>query len=57
MGCYYHHCPCQETRPSLSDKEVKCGNKRQEMDETRRDDIRGKGYEIVEMGECEWWRL
>ena len=57
MGCYYHYCPCQETRPSLSDKEVERGNKRREMDEMRRDYIRGKGYKIVEMWECEWWRL
>ena len=28
MGFYYHYCPCQETRPSLSDKEVERGNKR-----------------------------
>ena len=22
IGCYYHYCPCQETRPCLSEKEV-----------------------------------
>ena len=20
MGCYYHYCPCQEARPSLTEK-------------------------------------
>ena len=22
MGCYFHYCPCQETRPSLTDNEI-----------------------------------
>ena len=33
------------------------GNKRREMDEMRRDYIRGEGFKIVEMWECEWWKL
>ena len=28
MGCYNHFCPCQETRPSLSDEDIERGNKR-----------------------------
>ena len=56
MGCYYHFCPCQETRPSLSDEDIERGNKRREMDDLRREYIREKGYKIEEMWECEWWQ-
>ena len=31
--------------------------KKRQQDEMRRDDIQQKGYEIVEMWECEWWSL
>ena len=40
MGCYYHFCPCQETRPSLSDEDIERGNKGREMDDLRRKYIR-----------------
>ena len=56
MGCFYHFCPCQETRPSLSDEDIERGNKRREMDDLRREYIREKGYKIEEMWECEWWQ-
>ena len=56
MGCYYHFCPCQETRPSLSDEDIERGNKRREMDDLRREYIREKGYKIEDMWECEWWQ-
>ena len=56
MGCYYHFCPCQETRPSLSDEDIERGSKRREMDDLRREYIRVKGYKIEEMWECEWWQ-
>ena len=56
MGCYYHFCPCQETRPSLSDEDIERGNKRREMDDLRREYIREEGYKIEEMWECEWWQ-
>ena len=55
MGCYYHSCPCQEARPSLTDTDVLRGVKKRQQDEMRRDYIRQKGYQIVEMWECEWW--
>ena len=54
MDCYYHYCPCQETHPSLSEKEVERGCKRREMDEMWRAYISNKGYKVVEMWECEW---
>ena len=57
MGCYYHHCPCQEARPSLTDTDIERGVKKRQQDEMSRDHIQQKSYQIVEMWECEWWRL
>ena len=57
MGCYYHYCPCQETRAALFEKEVERGCKRREMDQMRRAYISNKGYQVVEMWECEWCKL
>ena len=57
MGCYYHYCPCQEARPSLTDTEVERGVKKRQQDELRRDYIQQKGYQIVAKWECEWWSL
>ena len=49
MGCYFHFCPCQEIRRSLSDDDIKRGTKKIEVDELRKDYIREKGYSIEEM--------
>ena len=57
MGCYYHYCSCQDARPSLTDTDIERGVKKRQQDEMRRDYIQQKGYEIVEMWECEWWSL
>ena len=57
MGCYYHYNPCQEERPSLTDTDIVRGVKKRQQDEMRRDYIQQKGYQIVEMWECEWWSL
>ena len=53
MGCYYHYCPCQEARPSLTDTDIERGIKKRQQDEMRRDYIQQNGYRIVEMWECE----
>ena len=55
MGCYYHFCSCQEARPSLKDQDIERGNKNREMDDMRPDNIKGKGYKVEEMWECDWW--
>ena len=57
MGCYYHYCPCQEARPSLTEEEIQRGTKKREMDELRRHYLMEKGYTVMEMYECEWWQL
>ena len=49
MGCYYHFCSCQETRPSLTEQDIERGNKKREMDDMRREYIKEKGYKVEEM--------
>ena len=56
-GCYYHYCPCQEARPSLTDTDIEKGITKRQQNEMRRDYIQQKCYQIVEMWECEWWSL
>ena len=36
MGCFYHYCPCQEARPSLTEEDIRRGNKKREMDQIRK---------------------
>ena len=57
MGCFYHFCPCQELRPSLTEEDIKRGSRRKELDELRRSYIQEKNFTVIEMWECEWWRL
>ena len=51
MGCLYHYCPCQEAQTSLTEER---DNKNREMDQMRKQYIKGKAYNTVEMWECEW---
>ena len=57
MGCYYHYCPCQEARLSLTDTDIERGVKKRQQDEMRRDYLQQKGYQTVEMWECERWSV
>ena len=57
MGCYYHYCPCQEARPSLTGSDIERGVKKRQQGEMRRDYVQQKVYRIVEMWQCEWWSL
>ena len=54
MGCYFHYCPCQGARPTLTDIDIERGVKKRRQDEMRRDYIQQKDYQIDEMWECEW---
>ena len=54
MGCYYHYCPRQEARVSLSDAEIERGVRKTEQDEMRRDYIPQKRFQVVETWECGW---
>ena len=55
-GCFYHFCPCKEIRPSLTEEGFQRGSKKRELDEMRRSYIQKKGFTVVELWECEYWR-
>ena len=50
MGCYYHYCPCQEVRPSLTDTDIEKGMKKRQQDEMRRDYIQQKVTKLLKSG-------
>ena len=43
MGCFFHYCPCQEARPSLTDNEILRGIKKREQDQMCKEYIQQKG--------------
>ena len=57
MVCFYHFCPRQDLRPSLTEADSKRGSKRRELDQLIWSYIQEKGFTVIEMWECEWWRL
>ena len=57
LGCFYHYYPSQEARLSLTEEDIERGNKKREMDQTRKQYIKEKGYIVVEMWEYEGWNL
>ena len=57
MGCFFHYCPCKKARPCLTEDYIERGNKKLEMDQMRKQYIKGKGFNVVEMWECQWWNL
>ena len=57
MGCFYHFCPCQELRRSLTEEEIKRGSSKRDLEEFSQGYIQEKSFTVVEMWECEWWRL
>ena len=57
MGCSHYFFPSQDLRPSLTEKDIKRGSSQRELDELRRGYIQEIGFNVMEMWECEWWRL
>ena len=57
MGCFYHYCPCREARDSLTEEDIERDNKKREMDQVRKQYIKEKGSNVVEMWKSEWWNL
>ena len=56
MACFYHFCPCQELHPSLTEKDIKRGSRKRELHESIRGYIQEKGFPVIDIWECEWWR-
>ena len=57
MGCFYHFCLCKEPHLSLTEEDIERDSKKRELDILRRHYIQEKGFKVIEMWECEWWRL
>ena len=57
LGCFYHFCPCQDLRPSLTEDDFHRDSKKRELEALRRHYIQKKDYKVIEMWECEWWIL
>ena len=57
MGCFYHFCPSQELRPFLTEGDIQRGSKKRELDALKRHYTQEKGFKVIEVWECEWWRL
>ena len=57
IGCFYHFCSCQEVGPSLTDQDIQRGSKKKELDALGRHYIQEKGFNVIEMWQCKWWRL
>ena len=55
LGCYYHFCPCPENQPNLKDDEFEFGIRKRESDKLPKLYLEKKGYNVIEMRECEWW--
>ena len=56
-GCFYHFCPSQELRPSLTEEEIQRGSKKGELDALRRHYLQERSLKVFEMWECKCWRL
>ena len=50
MGCYYHYCPCQEARPSLTEADIEKGVKQWQQVEMRRDYIQKRVTKLLKCG-------
>ena len=57
MDWFYHFCPCQELRSSLTEEDMKLVSRKRDLDELKRSYIQEKGFTVIEMWECVWWRL
>ena len=57
MRCHYHLCLHQEARPSVTEEEIQRGIRKRELDELRKQYIQEKGYDVIEMYECDWWKM
>ena len=58
MSCFYHFCPCQElSLSSLTEEDITRDSRKRERDELRRGYRQKKSFTVIEIWECEWWRL
>ena len=51
MPCFYHFCPCQEVRPSLTEENIQRGTKKKDLQALRRDYFQEKRFTVIETWE------
>ena len=49
MGCYDSFCPFQEARLFLTEEEIQRGIEKRDLDEIRKQYIRGNSYNVIDM--------
>ena len=57
MGFFYFYIPCRKAPPGLTEKDIQRGTKKRKTDGRRKQYIEEKSYTVVEMLECEKWKL
>ena len=50
MGCFYHYCPCQEARFSLTEEDIERGIKKREVDQMKKQYIKEKDIMLLKYG-------
>ena len=55
MGCFYHGCACQKEK-EISIEIRKGWKERKNYDAEQKKYILGKGFKVVEVWECLWWK-
>ena len=55
MGCFYHGCDCQQ-KEKVTSEILKRWKKRKNYDAERKEYIIGKGFQVIEIWECCWWK-
>ena len=56
-GCSHHFCHCQEARSSSTGEETQRGSSKKVLNQLRRKYIKEESFTVIEMWECEWWRV
>ena len=53
-GRYYQYFPCQRARLFLTEEEFERGIRKRELDDLRKQYVKVKGYNVIEMYNCDW---
>ena len=57
MGCFIRIYLCQGVRSFLIEEYIQRGSKKRELDALRQHCIQEKGFNFIEIWECQWRRL
>ena len=57
MGCFHKFCAWQDVRHYVFEEDICFSSKKRELDALRRHRIQEGVFNVIEMWDCEWWRL